>query len=61
MDILNFVLGDIHREMVASEITTFGYACPCIPSHSQTCLDLPRVSLGSHGTMVRFKAIGMKD
>ena len=61
MDILNFLLGDIHKEMVASETTTFGCACPGIPSHSQTCLDLPRVSLGGHGGMVRFKAIGMKD
>ena len=52
MDILDFLLENVHHGKVTSETITFR---PRMPSHTQICLDLPRVLLGSFGGIVRLK------
>ena len=54
MNIVDFLHGDIHQEEVVFEVITFGCVCPGIPSHAQTCLDLPRVSLGNFRGIARL-------
>ena len=52
MDILDFLLENVHHGKVTSEAITFR---PHMPSHTHICLDLPRVPLGSFGGIVRLK------
>ena len=49
MDLFDFLHGDIHNRKVA--FVTFGWVCSSMPSHAQTCLDLPGVLLGSPGSI----------
>ena len=54
MDIIHFLLEYVHQGKVASETA----ACrPGMSSHTQICLDLPRVPLGSFEGIVRLKVI----
>ena len=57
MDIPDFVARRYSPRKVASEITSFSWVYPNIPSHTQTYLGLPRVLLGSLGGIARLKII----
>ena len=57
INIFDFLHGGIHQLQIASDATIFDQVLPGMPSHSQTCLDMPEVSFDSFGGFVRLKII----
>ena len=57
INFFDFLHGYIHQGKVAHETNIFGWVCPGIPSHTQTCLNFPRAPLGSFWGIPRYKII----